>query len=92
MYKIPLTVYSSKIPVHITGLEARWCFGKFYCKCFTFSYTFYLRIHVNKIHSVLYIYQFHLCIGSLSPSYTVTILGHGRATTHPDLSNRDASA
>ena len=23
----------------------------------------------------------------LSPSYTVTILGHGRATTHPDLSN-----
>ena len=29
---------------------------------------------------------------SLSPSYTVTILGHGRATTHPDLSNRDASA
>ena len=29
---------------------------------------------------------------ALSPSYTVTILGHGRATTHPDLSNRDASA
>ena len=35
-----------------------------------------LQIHVNKIHSDLYIYQFHPCIGSLNltmntfPEYT----------------------
>ena len=29
MYKIPLTVYSSKIWDRITGFEVKWCLGKF---------------------------------------------------------------
>ena len=29
IYKIPLTIYSSKVPVRITEFEARWYLGKF---------------------------------------------------------------
>ena len=46
----------------------------------------------NKILAKISEFTVYACIYILSPSYTVTILGHGRATTHPDLSNRDASA
>ena len=36
IYKIPLTVYSSMIPVRIAGFEARWCLGKFTANAFLF--------------------------------------------------------
>ena len=51
IYKIPMTVYSSKITVRITGLEARWCLGKFTANALHFHKFIYKQIHVNKIHS-----------------------------------------
>ena len=41
-------------------------FGEILQQIHYFSIQVYLQIYVNTIHSDLYIYQFHLCIGSLN--------------------------
>ena len=41
-------------------------FGEILQQIHYFSIHVYLQIHVNKIRPDLYIYQFHLCIGSLN--------------------------
>ena len=62
MYKIPLTVYSSKIPVHITGFE----WGNFTVNALLFHTRLFKNTCEQNTFCPIYIYQFHLCIGCLN--------------------------